>query len=885
MLRNLNPVSGRYSRSGVSIALPSLLLLAAILATTADAGAAARSLAGSAAPGLATSATEPVLVEELTTETSTTLLQPDGSYSLTAFTTPINYRDDSGEWREIDNTLVEAPGATYAVENAANAYTALIPEDASTTPVKFAIDDAWATMRMHGADDAPAVEGAEASFDDVIDTDGVTYEATATGLKETIHLDSVPDPAAGPLEYTFTMDASEGMTPVLTEEGGVDFVDGAGHARISIPVGNMTDSATPEPAFTEDVTYALAQAGDKWTLTVTPDAAWLADPARAYPVRIDPTLTDQTAIRDCWLEEAVPTNSRCGGASPYIRVGRVAAGERRRGLLDFDISSIPATASVTEAAVNLYLDASQSLNGQVDDYVVRSAGKPFNNYATWNSSGADGSWTGGSPTGPDYGARGIYGTDSGWKSFTGLEELIQGWHNGAEAHTGLLLKQAGEDTNNALGFFSSASGNPANRHPYLAVSYMIPDTPDDAEAEPPAPAMTAYGVDEYVLEDIQVVAQEEGITLQQALDLYGWQDTFAEDIDQIASAYPESFAWAEMNPNGTPGALVKFKAAVPAGAANVTSDLPVPVTLSAGAAHTETEVADLVVAAHDSVAAAVGPDGQAETSYNQQTERVEALVYSPVSPPSAPTVGTNARQAIAQQMPEITLPDVDVTVSTDPLLETETLRGGVRLRDRKLPNGNFDTCTSGFSVKVIEGEGNADERGLLTARHCENDLIYYSALTSTERFRLADADRFLPMNQGDIQYHRGLREKVGPSFYYAVGKYRAVTKRVKPRTGMRACLFGRKTEGTYDGKRTCTEVDDLGVSAKYGSQDYDGLARTDRRVSRTGDSGGPWFWGGGAIGIHSGSGDRLLDNDGWSYFTPIYGRVAEEMGLLVMTIE
>jgi hypothetical protein len=70
------------------------------------------------------SASAPVLDLAGSTETSTTHLQPDGSYRLEASLEAANYRDDDGEWQPNNNDLVEAPGATYPVENAENAFTA-----------------------------------------------------------------------------------------------------------------------------------------------------------------------------------------------------------------------------------------------------------------------------------------------------------------------------------------------------------------------------------------------------------------------------------------------------------------------------------------------------------------------------------------------------------------------------------------------------------------------------------------------------------------------------------------------------------------------------------------------------------------------------------------
>ena len=133
--------TGSWWRSLRRLLVPPLAtsLLAAGMAATAPPASAGTSpgVASAAGPGAQQSVgsvtgggvggalgavSEPVLVDELTTATSTTYLQPDGSYRSQVFATPVNFRDDSGDWQPMDNSLVPAPGAAYAVENAANDY-------------------------------------------------------------------------------------------------------------------------------------------------------------------------------------------------------------------------------------------------------------------------------------------------------------------------------------------------------------------------------------------------------------------------------------------------------------------------------------------------------------------------------------------------------------------------------------------------------------------------------------------------------------------------------------------------------------------------------------------------------------------------------------------
>lgn len=383
----------------------------------------------------------------------------------------------------IDNTLVEAPGNAYAVENAAGSYTASLPENPATTPVRVEADGVWVTMKMNGVSDDPAIDGSVATYDDVTHADSVTYQATNTGLKEDVVLSAAP-PAGQPLVYTYTLAASEGVTPSVSAIGSVAFTNAAGDVVMEIPRGNMIDSATPQAEMTGAVTYTLDAAESGWTLTMTPDLPWLTDPSRVYPVRIDPTLTTGVT-RDCWIIKSNLEGAGCGDVATHIRTGRKNADDVYRGLLKFDVSSIPATATVNAATVSLFLAASQSYSNEISSYGFQLAGKPWGR-PTWNTTGiSTTTWNGGDPTGDVNGVRNLDGQSEGFKEFTGLGPWVQGWANGTIPNDGLVLKQVNEDTNNVLWFKSSSpSEENDGQRPYLEVTYMKPNKAPNIAGKP-----------------------------------------------------------------------------------------------------------------------------------------------------------------------------------------------------------------------------------------------------------------------------------------------------------------------------------------------------------------------------------------------------------------
>ncbi|WP_299056353.1 DNRLRE domain-containing protein [uncultured Nocardioides sp.] len=289
--------------------------------------------------------------------------------------------------------------------------------------------------------------------------------------------------------FDYDLEVADGITPVLQTDGSIDFIRDAAPNQapvFSIPLGNMYDSAettqiggieTPGPAYTNSIDYELTQTGSNggsWTLRVVPDLDWLTDPAREYPVSIDPTIT-RGPTRDCTLFEDEPNSNRCGDSQTYLQVGQMSGGKNRRAVLKFDSSGIDPAARIDEANLELWLDTSQTTQTGPNintNYVVRRTGKPFNTGAAWNTSGSNGAWTGGDPTGPNEGANLLNGlaANNGWRYFN-ITSIVEGWHTGTMPNDGLVVKQQSENVTNKLSFFSSSVNNPANRRPNLNITY------------------------------------------------------------------------------------------------------------------------------------------------------------------------------------------------------------------------------------------------------------------------------------------------------------------------------------------------------------------------------------------------------------------------------
>jgi hypothetical protein len=72
------------------------------------------------------------------------------------------------------------------------------------------------------------------------------------------------------------------------------------------------------------------------------------------------------------------------------------------------------------------------------------------------------------------------------------------------------------------------------------------------------------------LEDIEFIAEQDGIPLDEAIARYGWQSCFVELTSYLQDTYSDLYAGAAIT-NGGEGAWIAFKGDVYEGQMNVTS--------------------------------------------------------------------------------------------------------------------------------------------------------------------------------------------------------------------------------------------------------------------------------------------------------------------------
>jgi RHS repeat-associated protein len=391
---------------------------------------------------------------ELRTATSRTFATAAGTNVTRVYAEPVNFRAGGG-WRAIDNTLTSDPADGYALTNRANAYELALP-DSLAQPVVVSDGRDRISFELEGANGAPVARGGEAHYPNALPGVDVVYEAQNNAVKESLVLDS---PAAGG-EYTFAVEASDGLRPRENDAGGIDFVrDGA--TRLSFAPPWMQDAA-PSPARSEKVTLDLRRDGPRYEVVLRADRDWLRDERRVYPVTIDPTTTVHTND-DCYMVSGSGANtSYCGYSDPLMYVGTDGTGNVRRGFMRVDTSAIPKTAEVLKGELKLYVESGTQRG--VDLHRVT---RESTSARTWNRYDATNAWTtpGGDLSSQPDGSNSAFGGTVGIHTIN-ARRLAQGWVDGSIPNYGLVVKD-----NGATAGILNITGDAASNDPVMDIAW------------------------------------------------------------------------------------------------------------------------------------------------------------------------------------------------------------------------------------------------------------------------------------------------------------------------------------------------------------------------------------------------------------------------------
>ncbi|MER7107911.1 golvesin C-terminal-like domain-containing protein [Streptomyces sp. NPDC000229] len=318
----------------------------------------------------------------------------DGRVQSEVSAVPTHYRAGK-EWKAIDTAVRPADRTGFSHANTTN-LTRSYFSDRPGELVRFELDPGhWVALGLKGAPAAkltPLVSGSTVTYKNALGagTD-LTYTVGNGTIKEGIVLNGRP--AAQAPAYAFTL-TTHGLTAQRQKNGSIALhSESAGPTRpeLVIPAPFMTDAkkdarAPYGTASSDQVRQDLTGKNGSYTLTLRPDADWLAAPGRRYPVVVDPTISiapTSTQSQDVMISSDGPASNYDGNWR--LSVGNTGTGSSRA-LLKFPLTGVPAGTKLDSADLKLYFDQTHTTgDSEVRLEAHRATAAWSESTATWNN--------------------------------------------------------------------------------------------------------------------------------------------------------------------------------------------------------------------------------------------------------------------------------------------------------------------------------------------------------------------------------------------------------------------------------------------------------------------------------------------------------------------
>jgi hypothetical protein len=407
------------------------------------------------------------------TRNSKTWINFDGSYTTEIYTTDVHYQDENGNWHNINTDLydeadldqVDFPVAKEGAEEFRIMKTAAlnlkkknildrdsldfqglkVPFDCRI-PRNFkrgyVIGKGRHKLRFIPVGVSPTKgfldenQKNKITYQDPWNDVDVTLEVLPNGIKETIILKS----SESPTKFTFEVD---------------------GPLEDDLTAGNLK----LQPAWLQDangekrdVSQTVRREGDKTFIDLVADVTGLV-----YPIEIDPTVTiqpDGTAGKDTFIHSGMPTADNSN--SQYLYIGKDSGGVNRA-LIQFDLSTIPNGAYVTNASIELWHYSENNSNTlNISIYEIT---QPWVESVNWN-------------TRPSYNPSPISTTPvsspTGNKYNFDITPLAREWVLGNKSNNGVIF--IADETTITYKVFASSDYGTASLRPKINVTYDLPPT-------------------------------------------------------------------------------------------------------------------------------------------------------------------------------------------------------------------------------------------------------------------------------------------------------------------------------------------------------------------------------------------------------------------------
>lgn len=288
------------------------------------------------------------------------------------------------------------------------------------------------------------------------------YTVLPSRVKEDIILRSPQKISA----YTVTIYTGS-LSAQLLENKEVTFTNSEGEIIFTMHAPYMFDS-TGE--LSEDIEVALIAKGTGcYILTMTPDASWLGDPSRVYPVVIDPYVSPSSAKSNIIDNYVLQYDDAQNSSLDRLYIGK-KNGLTARAYIRFQaMPYIPATATIDMAHFRLELTSGTSTTNSIDVYQVTGD--------TWDSSTI--TWSNKPAAKTIICSSASARTDSNGKLmyYISCVNGVRSWYSGSvtgnKSNYGFMIRYTSESINDYNAVYS-ADTSTASQRPSLSIHYTPP---------------------------------------------------------------------------------------------------------------------------------------------------------------------------------------------------------------------------------------------------------------------------------------------------------------------------------------------------------------------------------------------------------------------------
>ncbi|MDI1462732.1 ricin-type beta-trefoil lectin domain protein [Catellatospora sp. KI3] len=558
-------------------------------------------------------------VADQSTETSDLFRNEDGTYSRKVFSDPINFRDGKGVWRSIDRGLARS-GNRFG-QKAAPTDLSLAVSGADGRLVTMGLGRGRSvSYGLAGAADVAGVAEANAvvypSIQPGVD---LKVEVLADGYKDTLVLES----AQSPSEFVFPLEL-KGLTASLAGDGSVVFTDGAGAVQASIPAGYMFDSqvdqASGDFVTSYGVSYELIAVDGGPALKVTADRAWLEDPARVYPVSIDPSSFKTNS--DTYVYKTDTVNH---STANNLAVGTYDGGTHvAKSLMSFSGFSTTYNGATLQA-VSLAAYLTWTWNCTASQVWVKKITSSWSASAKWPGPNLDPTVIGWDTPAPGKACTNTAANRSvgRWTQIALNVPAIQSWLTGG-ANYGLALVAPNETTSNYFKRYTSRDYNNYAYAPYLLLTYSGPNTPQIDATYPPS-GYNSASLRPVLVADAHDPDKSGTLTYDFAvydddnnkIDDSGWKPSSTYQVSANKLVRGKTYQWTVAVTDGGSISALRWS--------TLTTLPPQPLVTSTLSRNSgrgfEPSIGNYTTAATDAVVTTVGPPLTIERSYNSQDPR------------------------------------------------------------------------------------------------------------------------------------------------------------------------------------------------------------------------------------------------------------------------